>query len=199
MSQIPTTSANDAIEQLRAELSASAARTQRANRPQLIVIIAALGLMSALVFLFLSWRAKSDAETTLRRNESFAKSALESAARLRALKAKATQNRTADQGADVLTQLRSRLQDTAELAGVKQAKTMLPRNTRSNRSPTGKSVQNLYDYEVRDESLPALLTWVERSTTDVQGLEVSSISILPEATQWTMRVTFARWEKVDAS
>ena len=52
-----------------------------------------------------------------------------------------------------------------------------------------------FDYEVRDESLAALMDWMNRAVAAVEGLEVYSVSIKPEAQAWNLRVTFSRWER----
>lgn len=203
MTQAPTspggsTLTGEALEQLRSELAATGDRTQRANRPRMLVLLALAVLAGSLLYALSQWRSKGDAENKLVRARNFANDALDAAGRLQSLKARAAQNQAQSAGADVLTQLRSKVQDAAEAAGVKQARSLLPRSTRANRPQNSKSVQNLYDYEARDESLPALLSWVDRTTAEVSGLEVTNISISPEATQWFIKVTFARWERVEA-
>jgi hypothetical protein len=52
-----------------------------------------------------------------------------------------------------------------------------------------------YAYTLRDESLAAMLRWVEIVKQDVPDLEVSAVSIVPEANEWRMTVTYVRFER----
>jgi len=59
------------------------------------------------------------------------------------------------------------------------------------------SQQLRFDYEVRDEDLPRLLSWVQKCIADVSGLEVYSVTLRPEAHKWKLNVSFSRWERIE--
>jgi len=74
----------------------------------------------------------------------------------------------------------------------------LPLKRRGPATPAG-SQQVFLDYNVADESLPAMLSWIERSMADVPGLELFKIVMSPEQHKWRMKVTFSRWEKMEGA
>ena len=86
----------------------------------------------------------------------------------------------------------ARLQAIAQEAGIKN-KLQIPRDEEERRGAS-KRVKFRFD-NVQDESLPALLSWLDKAVTELPGMEVYSVSIRPLANQWVMNVTFARWER----
>ena len=87
--------------------------------------------------------------------------------------------------------IRSRIMAAGTEAGLKNA-VQLPRNEKS-RGGTD-AVQQRLVYDVRDESLDAIVRWIDIALRGTTGLEVYALSVRPEANQWNCKVTFSRWE-----
>ena len=56
-----------------------------------------------------------------------------------------------------------------------------------------------YSYNIKDESLDSLLRWAQFVQDDVPSLEVYSVTLRPEATEWSLTIVFSRWEKPEGS
>ena len=187
-----------AQEETRLALAAEAARTERQNQPKGMLYGAGLLLLVALIFLGVAFQTSLGAFTELNTQKKQAQDVATQAGKLKALRELATTDPSVNQSApQVLTRV--------ELAGVEvglKSPVRLPVR-HNDRAPGAPSQLAHFDYEVRDESLPLLLQWVEKAQQNVPGLEVYGVSLRPEsptgAHQWVLRVSFTRWEKVEGS
>jgi hypothetical protein len=86
----------------------------------------------------------------------------------------------------------SKMEQLATRAGLKDK----PQPPRSSEIPRGgvKVIQYTYD-NVRDASLKALLEWIRLANAEIPGMELDSLTLKPDPTNWTARVVFRRWER----
>jgi hypothetical protein len=180
-----------AQEEARLALAATAARAERQNQPKVLLYGAGLLLLIALIFLGTSFRTSVAAASDLRAQRKQAEDIVKDAGELKAIR-EAVKSGPVNQSA---IQVRTRIEQAGADVGLKAR--VPTANTRTDPQPGLHSKQMRYDYEIRDEELPKLLQWVQKSVQDVPGLEVYSISLKPEAHQWTLRVSFSRWERIE--
>jgi hypothetical protein len=184
-----------AQEESRLALASAAARAERQNQPKGLLYGAGLLLLVALIFVGLALRTSLEAGDDLATQKGQADQVIKQAGKFKALSDAAKAGPELNNQS--LTQLRTRIEQAGLDVGLK-AKIPLPQ-THDERPPGLGSKQTRYDYEVRDEDLPKLLQWVQKSVADVPGLEVYSISLRPDAHQWIMRVSYSRWERIEGT
>lgn len=190
MSQMPASSAADA----RFELASAAMRRERANRPTTWLVAAALVLVAVLIYLAVAFYKSVNAEKALAREITTTRDVLRMTSEIHALAATATERGRAGIG-EPIPDLFSRLQAAARDAGMS---TDLGAPRTSNDRPSGMPNVNGKRYEyanVHEESLESVLTWIERSTRSVPGLELHTLALKPEPRSWQVRVVFRRWER----
>lgn len=186
----PASLANDA----RFDLAMAAARAERANRPTYLLIGAAALLIVALAALLWSWQAKSAAESKLATEMALGQQFVDAAQRLRELE---VTPKSGPSASEPIPDMGSRMQAAAVRAGMAKdaASKLLPIPSRDS-TRSGNAVRKKFQYNnVREATLEPLVSWLSSATEEVPGLKVYSLTLKPDATGWTMNVTFTRWER----
>jgi hypothetical protein len=92
---------------------------------------------------------------------------------------------------DRMPNLLSHMEGLAREAGLKTT----PANPQTTTDRPAGIVVTEYSYRgVKDASLKALMEWVRRAT-GVAGMEVTELKLKAEPSDWSMDVTFRRWER----
>lgn len=190
MSQMDAQAASEA----RFELATIAAGAARRNRPTHLIVFGFVLALAAAIALLVSYLQYQSAQIALRNQGNFGREVLDRLAELKAWQKVAADGKSKPVSAQ--SEIGSILQSSAARAGIKNSANLIP--SRSQAPTRYQDVQRRkisYD-DVRDESLDVLLKWLEGAAKDVPGLEVYDLTIRPEANVWSMKVTFARWERV---
>jgi hypothetical protein len=183
------------IEDARVEQAAAAARTARQNQPKGLLAMASLLLLAALIYVAMSVVAQQAASDRLKGARSEAEEAVQLAGKLKALKVAASANPTTTA---TVSSLRTRIEQAGLEAGLSK-NVPLPQERKDTVQVSLGSRKTHFEYTVADPSLPALLTWMQKAVAAVPGLEITSVSVVPEANNWRLRVIFSRWEKVEGT
>lgn len=186
-------------EDRRHEVVAMAARTERANQPRHLLVIAALLVVAAVVYLLVGWRAQASAMASLREEQKSAQTVQAALGTLRALQAAGNNaGPKANESSDTIL---SRIQKAGTDAGLKNPVPLpAPGAGRPTRTNSNKDVAKAtWRYTIQDPSLGALWEFLRHATEAVGGLEVYSVSLKPVGQQWEMTVEFCRWERVEGS
>lgn len=175
----------------RDDLAFAAARAERRNRPAHWLALATLLFAAALISLAWSgWNIRA-AEKRLSDQRSIAAQTAELAGQITRLRERAAGAAGAGENQPI-SQIRSRLQQIGAEAGVTGTIPVPIDETER----FGTSVRRKFRFaNVQDDSLPALLSWLDRAVDELPGVEVYSVTIRPQANQWQVSVTFARWER----
>ncbi len=183
------------LDQNRGDIAVAASRNERSNRPTHLVIIA-IGLTAiALVFLLFAIKARSGGLAELAKEKKIGTTAAELVAQLREIKS-AEASTSVRYGKSETELLQSKFSNAAAAAGLKQFPPVYTRKPQNDRDIGGVH-RTKVGYDVRDESMPNLMKWVQNVVRDTPGLEVYSIQLKPEATGWFLKVTFSRWERTE--
>ncbi len=189
-----------AQEETRLALAAVAARTERQNQPKVLLYGAGVLLVAALIFLGVAFQGSLAASNELNTQKKQAEEVAMQAGKLKALRAYIASDPGVNQPA---TQVLTRIEQAAVDVGLKVPTPLMPAAKHNDRAPGASSQLARLDYEIRSESLPQLLQWVQKAQENVPGLEVYGVSLRPAsptgAHEWVFRVSFARWEKVEGS
>lgn len=177
----------------RFELATAAATAARANRPTMLIVVAAALLAVAMIAAAVSLTGRLAAERRLVSERGRAQELVNLAARLKQLDEAAAAS--GGKRAGRISGLPTTLNQLARTAGLRSDPSL------KNLPPyrTGDVVRNKIEYEVRDESLEAVLRWIDQATRQVQGLEVFSLNVKPEGQNWHVKVTFSWWENQSAA
>jgi hypothetical protein len=168
------------------ELATAAAGAERANKPKTLIVIAGALLAVAVIATGMALSSRLAAQRKLDTERGRATEMVTLAAKLKQLnEASAGGKRTGR-----ITLLPTTLNQAARAAGIKTDPVM--RNMPDSRN--GDVVRKKMEYDVRDESLEAILRWIDSATKQVQGLEVFSFNVKPESQVWHAKVTFSWWE-----
>jgi hypothetical protein len=179
-------------EDTRVGLAMAASARERASRPRSLVLAAILLLLITGVAALLGVKARAQSRADLRRWLSTQSESERLVSEYKSLDAKLKASGDVQAGRKI-TDLFSRMEALAVRAGLKD-KPALPRDA----TPTtrnGITIRETTYESVRDPSLKALLEWATLATSEIPGLEVSSLRLQAESTGWVMRIVFRRWEK----
>lgn len=182
-------------DEARYELTMAAAARARANRPSALVAGAVVLLILAVVAMAWGLVARARAMSDLRAAQS-------EQARVEGLVGEWTALVDAERtqaGGKVglgarISDLYTRMEQYATRAGLAK-RPDTPRENPTTRPNTNIRVIEYSYTNVKDPSLKALLEWVRIATAEVPGLEVYGITLKPDPNNWTMNVTFRRWER----
>lgn len=182
----------------RLELAMHAARAERRSRPVHLLVLAALVLVAAAVYLALSYASLGRASASLAAVRASGTEAVTLAHRLAALKALET-GASGPRAFERMENLRTEIERRARDAGFKNTGPMTPRSI--NESPAGVrgAMMRRLEYNVRAETLPVLMDWMQRCVREINGLEVYALTLIPETDGWSLKVTFSRWERREES
>jgi cell division protein FtsB len=181
-------------EDQRAELAAIAARTQHANQPRNVVLLAGLLAAVAILILSVAWRANASALEQAELAQDRARAAASKAAELRALEqAGATRSSEVN---EPIARMLSRIERAGVDAGLKNQIPVPGQRAGTVERRLGTRQMQL-TYQLRDPSFEALARFMQRAVQEVPGLEVYSIRIRPEQQNWFLEVVFSRWERAE--
>ncbi len=180
-----------AAAELRQDLAVHAARTRRDNTPIHLVWIAGLLFTGALLFLIWGVVSRLRADAEVKKQEAAAMELVNLAGELRSLdEASAKAGRSP---LEPIANIQSRIANLATSAGMRSIPSTPTKRTET---PSKGIARTTYEFDTKDESLEAILKWAQRACEDVPGLEVYSVTVKPEATNWSVKIKFSRWEKV---
>jgi hypothetical protein len=193
---VSRTLAPSAIDELRQDLTTAAASSQRRNTPRFLVLLALLGLVLCTGW---AWHCRSLAKAAARDADLAKLKAKEitlAVAKLRGL-IEAEAAGPGVRASQPMSQLLSVIEAAGARAGLKK---QLPVGGRVPQPRTAEGWQQVrVSYALRDESLEAVMKWIDLAQEEIEGLAVSAMKIHPEANEWNVNVTFSRWEKAEGT
>lgn len=187
MSRVPTVRTG-LDEDARFELAMAAGAQAKQNRPVMLVAASSLVLVAALVLAMWSLLSRN---ATLR-ERLLALSDEQSVQQMSKEWQELSSQEPGQVGLGVrMPGLLSRMEQLAAESGLKDKPTSPQQKTEQLK---GIDVTQYTYASVKDTSLAALMEWV-RKATEIPGMEVMDLRLKPDATSWTMNVTFRRWER----
>lgn len=175
----------------REALAQLAAAYQRRHRPRWLVWLAATTLAGAAVFAVLGLEAR------LRARDQW-QAAVADLAAVGALEQEwqALVQRERAWPAMGLGEKRPRLLSEMEELAVAAGLAERPRPPRQTSQERGGITVVEYHYEdMRVAALEVLLEWIRRATATIPGMDVTGLTLRPDAGGWQASVTFRRWER----
>lgn len=178
------------LDDLRATLAAQASRAEQRNRPRALLLIAAIVLVGGVWFAWSGYARHVEAEDRAGAAQRFSDSVLKAAGKLQSLESQGVV-----QAREPMSQLFSRIEAMGGTAKLKNRVPIGASQTRPERTLGWNQVKTTYT--IRDPQLPAVLKWIDLVVADIPGMEVHSITIRPEASDWVVIVVFSRWERAE--
>ncbi len=170
----------------RYEQAALAQLGERRNRPRHFVVLGALALVVALIVTLFAWVSQVRAARELARRENDLTTLAMLTGEWLALSA------TDESGEDEDRRIvQSRVRELATRAGM----TAVPPLAQPRLDTYQNARRARYRYDIRDESLEALMSWVDLMLGEFRGAWVHEIEIKPSGNAWQLQVVFARWEQ----
>ncbi len=172
----------------------AASGRERANRPRALVVVAVLALVLALIGVVWGLSSRRSSMRELRAAQA---DQVQVDQMLKEWEALDRQEHEGGPGGmsglgKPIDGLYSKMEQLAVRAGIKD-KPQPPRPLENNRPPL-KIIE--YNYTgVRDPSLKALLEWPRLAVAEIPGMEVYGLKLKPDPNNWTLDVTFRRWER----
>lgn len=191
MSQAAAGDAARTLDELRLDMTASAAGVERRHRPTGWVVLGILLLLGGAVALGLAVGARVRADRLAEKAERDARELVALSARLEALESAA--GTSGESLGEPIPNILSRIQRVGTQAGLRSEPTA-PRSGRQGERAR-QAVRYDYVYEARDESADALLRWARLACEEIPGLEVAELRLSPEQNQWYLQIIFSRWER----
>ncbi len=186
----PEPRAPAAVAEMLAQAGDLAGRTERSNRPVILIYLAGGLLMLALCMLAYFAYARFDAMSRLRAQTDKANRIEEVIARLKEFD-RVNEERRAELTPQPTIQ--TQITDAAVAAGLKTK--LSPAQPGQAKGP-GDLMRRTYKYaDLHEESLEHLFDWISRAQHAVPGLELTGLSLKPESQYWRAEVVFGRWER----
>ncbi len=177
----------------RYELASRAVMQERQSRPVHFVVLGVIVFVAALIFLAVAWRHNTTANNKLVHNRVEASSIERMIMQIGELETAQTQT-TGDDIFKPIPDILTRITRVGTQVGLEN-ELNLPRNTAPR--VTGSARLLSYPYTVRDSSLERILTWIQQSQDQIPGLLIREITITLNAKSWLVKVTLARYERVE--
>ncbi len=190
MSQAASPNPQAQLEDLRSSLAAQASRAEQRNRPRALIITACIVLVVGAWFAWDGYSRSTDAAENASTQQRYSENVLKAAGRWQALQSQDTVHVVGP-----MSSLYSRIESLGENAGLKTRVPIPSTQTKPERSLGWNQVKPTYN--IKDPELSAVLKWVDLVVADIPGMEVHTITIRPEATEWNVSVVFSRWEKAE--
>ncbi|MBS0190582.1 MAG: hypothetical protein U0573_01660 [Phycisphaerales bacterium] len=182
-----------AVSELLAQAGDLAARTERANQPLGVVYLAgavlALSILAAAYFAYDRVRASSRLDTEIARSNNIERLVQ----RLKEF------DRINEERREEMKPLATLQTSITEAAVGAQLKTKLAPAQIINGRGTGDLVLRTWKYnDLHEDSIEHVLDWIGRCQRTVPGLELSGLTLRPDAQYWRIDVSFSRWERKGA-
>jgi hypothetical protein len=178
------------LEDLRSTLAAQASRAEQRNRPRALLLIACIVLVVGAWVAWSGYSASAQAAERAGAAQRYSDSVLKAAGKLQSLQASGDV-----QASEPMSQLFSRIEALGGVSGLKSRVPIGASQTRPERALGWNQVKTTYT--IRDPELSAVLRWVDAVVAEIPGMEVHSITVRPETTDWSVTVVFSRWEKAE--
>jgi len=179
----------------RFQMTMAAAGAERRNRPRWLPALALAALLLALIAMLASIGRRASAAAELRAAREHRARIGALVAELEQLQETPTDPMAAQEGADI-HDLLSKIENYATEAGLKE-KPRIPNTREEDKSDEGE--YRVYTYaDVRDNSIEALLKWIQMVDERVPGMQISTLILKPDGQGWKANVSFRRWVRKGA-
>jgi len=170
----------------RYEQAALAQIGERRNRPRHFVLLGGVVFLIALIVVIFAWTKQGRASADLSKRERDLATLVNLTSEWIALSE--TEASTEDEDRRIPE---SRVRELASRAGMAKQPPLAKRNIDNYKDAR----RARYRYDVSDESLGALMTWVDLVLSEFGGAWVHEIELKPSGNTWQLQVVFARWER----
>lgn len=179
-----------AVSELLAQAGDLAARTERTNRPTSLVYLSGLVLVISLCVLAYFAFARMSASSALKTEADRANRIDKLIARLKDF------DRVNEERREELRPIPTMQTQIADAAVAAQLKTKLAPAQAAQVKGPGDLMRRTWRYnDLHEESLEHTFDWIARSLRAIPGLELTGLTLRPDATYWRVDVVFGRWER----
>lgn len=179
-----------AVTELLAQAGDLASRAERANRPTSLIYLSVGILAVALSVLAYFALARMSAAGSLRAEADRANRIDKLISRLKEF------DRVNEERREELRPLPTMQTQITDAAVAAQLKTKLPPAQAAQAKGPGDLTRRTWRYnDLHEESLEHVFDWIARSLRAIPGLELTGLTLRPEATYWRVDVVFGRWER----
>jgi hypothetical protein len=182
-----------AVAELLAQAGDIADRTERANRPVTLIYLA-LVLLGLSLLVMISYAYTRQAALSHLRFEA------ERTARIEKLVAKMKEyDRINEERREELRPLPTLQTPISEAATQAQLKTHLNPGQVATAKGPGDLTRRTWRYnDLHEDDLAKVFDWISRCLRSVPGLELTGLTLRPEAQAWKVDVVFGRWERISS-
>lgn len=178
------------VADLLAQAGDLASRAERANRPTSLIYLSGAILVIAVLLLTYFLFARFTASNVLHVEA-------ERAARIDKLVARLKEfDRVNEERREEMRPLPTMQTQIADAAVEAQLKTKLAPAQPGAGQRTGDLTRRTWKYsDLHEDSLEKVFDWISRSLRAIPGLELTGLTLRPDATTWRVDVVFGRWER----
>ncbi len=174
----------------RQDLAGAALLAERRNRPRHLVIFGLFALIASVIAVVWGLSVHSGAQDEAARERGYVFRLKQLGADFESLSGQ-KQQPVSGPPWEPVSNMQTRLEGLATSTGL--AKPSLPREQR-NKVQTGVESLRL-TYRIRSEDPRLVFSWIRQALGEIEGLELYSLRVQPEATTWSFDITFSRWER----
>lgn len=181
--------------EIRQERAALAAAAARSNLPTSVFILS-LGLF-AVAFIAMVWSmfARESAKTLLDARMAQATSIFKHVDEIKTLRAQIARAKDTRSN-EPMFNVPLRLQQAATTDAFRVALSRVGPAKETTPGKDGTLIQKKFTINgITSESIDDVMAWIDKVQVEIKGLEVDSIDLTPAPNNWTISITFSRWEK----
>jgi hypothetical protein len=178
----------------RGDRAAMAASASRRNTPALLLILATVLLVVAAIAVFLAWGARNSALVMVDARIQQARLIQEKGGKIKAARQKLKEVRDSRANA-AMSGVPLKLQQICPNEKLQAVLASAPAREQVGGVEGGNVPKRFVYQNIKHDSIADVMAWIEVARREISGLEIDRLQLRPGPNDWTISLTFIRWEK----
>jgi hypothetical protein len=187
-------SEHQALLERRGDRAAIAAAASRRNTPAVLLVLALFLLVVALGAVFLSHGARGRAVQQVQARVAQASVIQERGGKIKELRQQLKSVRDSRANAPI-PGIPLKLQQICPNDRLQAVLASSPAREQTGAAESGNIPKRFVYQNLRHDSIADVMSWIDAARREIPGLEIDRLQLRPGPNDWTISVTFIRWEK----
>jgi hypothetical protein len=180
----------------RGDRAAMAASASRRNTPATLLILAVVLLVVALIAVFLAWGARSRALLQVDARIAQATVIQERGGKIKAARQKLKEVRDS-RANPAISGVPLKLQQICPNDRLQAVLASTPAREQAGGVEGGNVPKRFVYQNIKHDTIADVMAWIDIARREIPGLEIDRLQLKPGPNDWTISLTFIRWEKKD--
>lgn len=178
----------------RGDRAALAASASRRNTPALLLILATFLLVVATIAVFLSWGARNRALTMVDARIQQARLIQEKGGKIKVARQKLKDVRDS-RANPTMSGVPLKLQQVCPNDKLQAVLASAPAREQVGGVESGNVPKRFVYQNIKHDAIADVMEWIDVARREIPGLEIDRLQLRPGPNDWTISLTFIRWEK----